>query len=324
MRLCSITISPLCFRMSDLCKNVRKTEELVVDEMIEYEGTLYRPPSEANSLIIQVTIGCAHNTCIFCNMYKQKTFRIRKEEEILAELLEVANSPYRDYIDRVFFADGDALCIPTEMMLRLLNTVNDWFPHVQRVTAYAAAMDVIRKSDQELLALRNAGLLMVYMGVESGDAEILKYIHKDCTPEDYILAAKKLHDAGIKNSVTLISGLGGRERVEQHAVACADIVSAMKPEYCSFLTLGLFAGTPMYEDAAAGRFERITDREILEEMILFLEHVDSEGTVFRSNHASNYLPLAGTLNADIPNMKRAIQRVMETGYHRPFREYGDL
>ena len=291
---------------------------------MEYEGTLYRPPSEANSLIIQVTIGCAHNTCTFCNMYKQKTFRIRSDEEIIADLREIANSPYRELFDRVFFADGDALCIPTEMMLRLLQIVKDWFPRVQRVTAYATAMDVIRKPDEELEQLQKAGLQMVYMGVESGDAEILQYIHKDCTPQDFIHAADKLHKAGIKNSVTLISGLGGRGKVKQHAVACADIVTAMKPEYCSFLTLRLFAGTPMYKDAAEGRFERITDREILEEMILFLDHVDSEGTIFRSNHASNYLPLAGTLNLDIPAMKQAIQRAMETGYHRLFREFGDM
>ena len=292
--------------------NIPETSK--VSQIMEYEGTLYRPPSEANSLIIQVTIGCAHNTCTFCNMYKQKEFRIRSEKEILAELREVADSPYREFFDRVFFADGDAMCIPTEMMLRLLKTVHGWFPRTERVTAYATAMDVIRKTDEELLQLRNAGLRMVYMGVESGDAGILQYIHKNCTPQEYICAAEKLHKAGIKNSVTLISGLGGREKVEQHAVACADIVSAMKPEYCSFLTLRLFAGTPMYKEAAEGRFERITDREILEEMILFLDHVDSEGTVFRSNHASNYLPLAGTLNADIPRMRMAIQRAMETGY----------
>ncbi len=292
--------------------------------MIQYEGTVYRPPSEARSLIIQVTIGCAHNTCTFCYMYKQKNFRIRGEEEILAELREAAASPYAKYIDRVFFADGDALCIPTDMMLRLLAAVRELLPRVDRVTAYATAGDVLRKSEEELRALRKAGLLMVYMGVESGDAGILREVQKDQTPEEFILAAQKLRRTGIQNSVTLLSGLGGRSRIEQHALACAEVISAMKPEYCSFLTLGLYKGTPMYEDAAAGRFERITDREVLEEMILFLDHVDSEGTVFRSNHASNYLPLAGTLNADIPGMKAAIWQAMETGYHRRFREYGDL
>ena len=292
--------------------------------MFEYEGTLYRPPSEANSLIIQVTIGCAHNTCTFCNMYKQKRFRIRTEEEILLELRKAADSPYRDYFNKVFFADGDALCIPTGMMMRLLHAVRDWFPRVKRVTAYATAMDVLNKSREELKALQESGLLMVYMGAESGDAQILEQIHKDCTPSQYIAAAEKLHSAGIRNSVTLISGLGGRKRALEHAVESAHLISGMKPEYCSFLSLQLFAGAPMYDDLKAGKFERITDREILEELFLFFEHVDSEGTVFRSNHASNYLPLAGTLNADIPKLKEAIRYVMSNGYQRPFREYGGL
>lgn len=292
--------------------------------MFSYEGTLYRPPSEADSLIVQVTIGCAHNTCTFCNMYRQKTFRVRKEEEILAELREAAESPYRDYFDRVFFADGNALCISAERMLRLLQAVRSWFPRVERVTAYAAAADVLHKSEEELRSLREAGLKMVYMGAESGDAEILEYIHKDCTPQDLIEAAGKLHASGIRNSVTLISGLGGREKLSRHALACAELITAMKPEYCSFLTLRLFPGTPMYEELRSGRFERITDREVLEEMMLFLDHVDSEGTVFRSNHASNCLPLAGTLNADIPKLQETIRYAVKSGYRRPYRQYGDL
>lgn len=292
--------------------------------MFNYEGTLYRPPSEAQSLIIQVTIGCAHNTCTFCNMYKKKTFRIRKEEEILAELDAVAMSPYRDYFRRVFFADGDALCIPTDRLLRLLKAVRDRLPLVERVTAYATAADVLRKSTEELKQLRQAGLQMVYVGAESGDDEILQYIQKGTTTQEFIEAAQKLHESGIMNSVTLISGLGGRGKVERHALSCAELITAMKPEFCSFLTLRLYKGTPMYDDLVSGRFERINDREVLEEMILFLENVDSQGTVFRSNHASNYLPLAGTLNGDIPQLLSAVRYALEYGYRRPFREYGDL
>ncbi len=292
--------------------------------MFNYEGTLYRPPSEARSLIIQITIGCAHNTCTFCNMYKAKTFRIRTEEEILAELEAVAASPYRDYFRRVFFADGDALCVPTDRLLRLLAAVRELLPAVERVSAYATAADVLRKSPEDLAALRAAGLQLFYMGAESGDAEILRQIHKGCTPEDYVAAADRLHAAGIGNSVTLISGLGGRAALERHALACAELITAMKPEYCSFLTLRLYKGTPMYDDLVSGRFERITDREVLEEMILFLEHVDAEGTVFRSNHASNYLPLAGTLNGDIPSLLSAIRYAQVHGFRRGFREYGDL
>ena len=292
--------------------------------MFEYEGSVYRPPSEANSLILQVTIGCAHNTCTFCDMYKQKTFRIRKEKEILAEIRAVANSSYREYFRRVFFADGDALCVPTERLLRLLQAVREELPFVERVTAYATASDVLHKTVEELRALKEAGLAMVYMGAETGDEEILAYIRKDATRQEYIEAAEKLHEAGMQNSVTLISGLGGREKLEQHAVSCASLISAMKPEYCSFLTLRLFPGTPMYEDLKSGVFVPLTDEEVFKEMKIFLDHVDAEGTVFRSNHASNALPLAGTFNADIPALKAMIEKAEETGYQRPFRLYGGL
>ena len=292
--------------------------------MFEYEGTLYRPPSEANSLSLQVTIGCTHNTCTFCDMYKQKTFRIRSEEEVLAELEEVAASPYRDYFRRVFFADGDALCVPTGRLLRLLKTVQGILPHMERVTAYTTASDVLHKTVDELWSLKDAGLSMVYMGVETGDDEILAYIRKNSTRQDYIDAAEKLHAAGIQNSVTLISGLGGRDNLERHALSCATLISAMKPEYASFLTLRLFPGTPMYEDLKSGAFIPLTDEEVFEEMKIFLNHVDSEGTVFRSNHASNAMPLAGTLNRDIPALRKAIEKAETSGYRRPYRLYGGL
>ena len=290
---------------------------------MEYEGTLYRPPSEARSLIIQVTIGCAHNTCTFCNMYKDKSFRIRSMEEIMADLEEVAASPYAGYFDKLFLADGDALVLKTEMLLEILHAAHRLFPNIKRATSYGTTQDVLHKSEEELKQLREAGLQMIYLGAESGDDEILKYIRKHVTADQIAEAGQKLKRCGIKTSVTLISGLGGQGKVERHAKACAELITRMNPEYCSFLTLRLYEGTPMYDDVASGAFQRITVDDIMEELTVFLKNVDSPGTIFRSNHASNYLPLGGTFNEDIPDMLEAIAHARETGHYRKFREEGD-
>lgn len=290
---------------------------------MRYEGVVYRPPSEARSLIIQVTIGCAHNTCTFCNMYKAKEFRVRKMEEIMADL-EEAHRGYGSYVDRVFLADGDALIMKTEDLMKILEAVKRLFPNVKRVASYGTAQDILRKTEEELKQLREAGLGIVYVGAETGDNEILHYIHKGVTAEEVIAAGQKLKRCGIQTSVTLISGLGGRGKVEKHALSCARLISRMNPEYASFLTLRLYEGTPMYEDVVEGRFQRITADEIADEMKIFLENVNSPGTVFRTNHASNYVVLAGTLNEDIPEMMETLEEAKRTHHYRRFRETGDL
>lgn len=290
---------------------------------MKFEGVVYRPPSEARSLIVQVTIGCAHNTCTFCNMYKSKEFRVRSMDEIMADLQE-AHDSYGAYVQRIFLADGDALVMKTEDLLTILSAIKRLFPAAKRVASYGTAADIHRKTEQELKSLKEAGLGIVYVGAESGDDEVLSYIHKGVTAEEVISAGQKLKRCGIQTSVTLISGLGGRGKVEQHALSCARLVSAMNPEYASFLTLRLYEGTPMYDDVVEGRFERITADEIADEMKLFLDHVDSPGTVFRTNHASNYVVLAGTLNDDIPEMLRTLEDAKKHHHYRRMRETGDL
>lgn len=290
---------------------------------MRYEGVVYRPPSEAKSLIVQVTIGCAHNTCTFCNMYKAKEFRIRKLKEILEDLQE-AHDDYGRYVQRVFLADGDALVMKNEDLLTILEAISRLFPNVRRVASYGTAQDILRKTEEELKQLKNAGLGIVYVGAESGDNDVLKYIHKGVTAEEVVAAGQKLKCCGIQTSVTLISGLGGRGMVEKHALSCAKLISEMNPEYASFLTLRLYEGTPMYEDVVEGRFERITADEIADEMKIFLEHVDSPGTVFRTNHASNYVVLAGTLNEDIPSMLETLEAAKKHHHYRRMRETGDL
>lgn len=285
---------------------------------MRYEGMIYRPPSEARSLILQVTVGCSHNTCTFCNMYKEKKFRIRKKEEIFEDL-EEESKKYGDLPLRVFLADGDALVLPTADLLDILHFILEKFPNAQRITSYGTAQDVLRKSDEELSALKDAGLEMIYMGAESGDEEVLREIQKDVTCQELIAAGQKLKKSGIALSLTLISGLGGRARKREHAIESAKLISAMKPEYVGFLTLMLEEPAPILKKIRSGEMELLQPGEVLEEMRLFLEHVDSEGTVFRANHASNYIILKGTLNRDIPEMLRYLDEVEEQQKYRPER-----
>ena len=290
---------------------------------MRYEGVVYRPPSEGRSLIVQVTIGCAHNSCTFCNMYKDKKFRVRTMEEIMKDLLE-AQAMYGPYVRRVFLADGDALALKTEDILTILKAVEELFPNAERVSSYGTAQDILRKSEEELKALAAAGLGIIYMGAETGDDEILKYINKGVTSAEIIAAGQKLKRCGLQSSITLISGLGGRGKVKEHARSCARLISAINPEYASFLTLRLYEGTPMYDDVVSGRFERITPDEIIDEMTEFLQNVDSPGTVFRTNHASNYVVLKGDFNRDIPAMLKQLEQVKKNKNYRVFRETGDL
>ena len=283
---------------------------------MQYEGDVYRPPSEAGSLIIQVTIGCSHNTCTFCHMYTGKQFRIRKREEILADLEECSRE-YGKYVRRVFFADGDALIVKTPLLLELLAYVKDHFPNAERVTAYGTASDVLRKSEEELKALARAGLEMVYLGAESGDDEILVQIKKGQTAAELIEAGRKLKRCGIKTSVTLISGLGGPEGMEKHALGSAKLINEMNPEYAAILSLQLRADSPMAQEVIRGERKLLTADQTVEETEIFLNAIDSPGTVFRSNHASNYVSLAGVFNDDIPEMLEQLEDAKARHRYRP-------
>lgn len=282
---------------------------------MKYEGMVYRPPSEARSLIIQVTIGCAHNKCTFCTMYKEKQFRVRRMEDIFRDLDEMAGY-YGDIPLRIFLADGDALVLSNEKLTAILDHIREKFTGVQRITSYATAKDILRKSVKELKELKAKGLDMVYVGAESGDPEVLKAVKKDVTCEELIEASKKLKEAEIDLSLTLISGLGGRARRDEHALRSAELVSAIKPEYLGFLTLMLEEPAEILQPIRSGEFELLRPEDILEEMRLFLKHVDSEGTVFRANHASNYIILKGNLNRDIPSMLSYLSVIEHSGKFR--------
>ena len=280
---------------------------------MRYEGSVYRPPSEAGSLIIQLTIGCARNKCTFCAMFKDKKFRIRPLDEVVEDLVMArkyySNMPVR----RIFLADGDALIVKTKDLLYIIEKINEIFPEVERISAYGTPEDVIIKSDEELSALKEAGLEMIYIGGESGDDEVLKSVKKGVTSAQIVEAGLKLKKAGMVVSITFISGLGGRKRLEQHALNTARTINAMKADYVGFLTLMVESGTELYEERRRGEFELLTPKEVLKEMRLLIENIDSEGTVFRSNHASNYIPLKGTFNKDNKAMLRQIDIAEENG-----------
>ncbi|MCC8141441.1 MAG: radical SAM protein [Lachnospiraceae bacterium] len=282
---------------------------------MRYEGTVYRPPSEARSLIVQTTIGCSHNRCTFCTMYKDKKFRLRPIEEIKADFDE-AREVYGGRVRRIFLADGDALVRKTPELLEILTYAKQCFPDVERISSYGSPADINRKTSAELSELREAGLELIYMGAESGDDIILKNVCKGVTSEEMIAAGEKLRECCIKNSTTLISGLGGTERLREHAVSSARLISAIKPEYVGFLTLMLDDRAPIMEEIKAKRMTLLTPPDVVEEMRLFLSHVDSEGTVFRSNHASNYIMLRGTLNGDIPAMLASLDEAKRQDRYR--------
>ena len=248
-------------------------------------------------------------------MYKDKKFKIRPLADILADFDEAAML-YGGHIRRIFLADGDALIVKTEMLIQILTYIWEKFPNLERVTAYGTTQDILHKSEKELMQLKAAGLDMVYMGIESGDPQVLKDVKKGVTREEMIEAGRKLKRCGILCSATLISGLGGRQRLREHAIASASLISAIKPDYVGFLTLMIDPQAPVYSKIVSGELELLNPEDVVEEMKLFLQNVDSEGTVFRSNHASNYVILKGTLNEDIPSMMAYLRQVEEQGKYR--------
>lgn len=263
---------------------------------MRYKGKVYRPPSEAYSLIVQVTYGCSHNRCAFCDMYDDKHFSMRPMQEI-REDFELARRVYKR-VERVFLADGDALMRKTADLVEILGLIYGLFPECERVSCYASPASLQVKSEDELRLLRARGLQMVYMGLESGCDAVLTRMQKGHDAAAIVAAGQKARRCGFALSVTAISGLGSVELWREHAADTAKAVSAIKPEYLGLLTLMVEHGTPLESWVKNGEFMLLSPLEVLKETELFLQQVDSEGTVFRANHASNYLMLKGTLNGD--------------------------
>lgn len=277
---------------------------------MRYEGSIYRPPSEAYSLLIQVTIGCSHNTCTFCTMFKDKKFRVRPIEEVFEDL-EIARRAY-PVVEKIFLCDGDALCLSNEKLMRILTRISELFPECKRVSVYGTARDINRKSDAELKQLLDAGMEMIYMGAESGSQKVLDKIHKDVTVQEQIDAVKKAENVGIKTSVTFISGLAGLEGWEDHAIATGKMITEMNASYASLLTLMLDPAAPIMKDIQSGEMTLLTPEQIVGETYLLLEHaMPKKSCVFRSNHASNYISLRGNLPEDRQRMLAQLKVAME-------------
>ena len=276
-----------------------------------YNYPLYRPPSEGNSLIIQATLGCSHNKCSFCNMYKTKKFKIKSLEDIKNDI-NYFRQIYA-HVERIFLADGDALIIPTEDLKEILVHIKKVFPECNRVTQYGSPKSILLKTPQELSNIKDLGLSMIYMGIESGDDEVLNDINKGVSSEDLIKATKKVKDANILLSVTVIAGIGGREKSKSHAIKTGEIISSMTPDYLGVLTLMVEEETALYNKILNKEFQLLNDKEILTEIKLLIEHIDvKKPVIFRCNHASNYISLSGNLPKDKEEILNQINHYQDT------------
>ena len=298
--------------------------------MVSYEGLIFRPPSEADSLIIQATIGCSNNTCTFCYSYKQKKFRIRPLQEILDDLLS-AKQVYGNLVRKLFLADGDALIMKNEELIEILNFAHSIFPNLERAGIYACATNILKRKNplEELKELKKAGLEIIYLGIESGSNEILKDVYKKMAVEDMYQACKYILQAGIELSVTIIIGLGGKAKWRENAIETGKFLSRIGEImvnnifYIGALSLivpskkqGYPVDTSLAKQVEQGEFQVLNSKELLEEMRLLIENIDVPNKIiFRSNHASNYLPIGG----DLPQDKERLLAIIDSALKNEIR-----
>ncbi|WP_193075134.1 radical SAM protein [Pseudomonas sp. FME51] len=276
---------------------------------IDYIEPVFRPPSEAHSLILPVTNGCSWNQCTFCDMYTapQKKFRARDEQQVLDE---IRRSGEQLIVQRVFLADGDAMVLPTHRLLRILQAIREHLPEVQRVTSYCLPRNLRRKSVEELRQLREAGLQMLYVGAESGDDEVLQRVNKGETFDSTADALLKAKEAGLNTSVMILNGLGGRSLSEQHALNSARLMNLTQPDFLSTLVVSFPNGLARYQGQFPD-FQPLDQAGLFSEIEQFLNVLELTDTVFRSDHASNYLVLKGVLGADKPRLQAQVRQAIE-------------
>jgi len=265
-------------------------------EGMHYQGFVIRPPSEASSILLQVTTGCSHNKCTFCESYKDKRFTIKSDDIILSDIIFASKNMRNQH--RVFLLDGDALIIPYHKLKWILDKIREYLPWVRRVGTYADVKSIKLKSDEQLLKLKEKGLGIVYMGVESGDNETLKNICKGSDAVNLISQGRRVKEAGIKLSITVLLGIAGRKRSYQHAKATGELLTKIDPNYVGALTIMILPNTPLAIDLQKGKFELPGAREILIELKEMLSHTHLSNGLFFSNHASNYLPVKARLPRD--------------------------
>ena len=278
---------------------------------MRYEGNIIRPFSEANSYLLQCTLGCSHNQCTFCGTYKDKPYRIRPVSEIKTDI-RMASEHYGD-VEKVFLCDGDAIVMPTEMILEILKALYATFPSLRHVGTYVGPKSTLGKSVDELKTLRAAGLTKAYLGVETGDDQLLKEVKKGVTAQQMLQAGLNLNEADINLSSMVLLGLAGRgPRSREHAIATAEITNAMQPRYLAAMTVTPIPKTPLYNQVRSGKFQLLDPFETLEEMKTMFEHLTIDNLKFVGIHASNYLPINGTLQRDRDQMLTMIDEVLST------------
>jgi radical SAM superfamily enzyme YgiQ (UPF0313 family) len=285
--------------------------------MIRYEGTLYRPPSEADSLILQATIGCSYNECTFCAMYREKRFRVRKLEDLKAEIAWARE--HVPGVRKVFLADGDALMAKAAFLEGVLRELRAAFGPLARVSCYASPQSLQVRSADEMRALRELGLGLYYLGIESGDDAVLARLEKGVDSAEMVRVARKAHEAGVKLSAMVLLGAGNRGRSLEHARASARVVNAIQPRFVSTLVMTPVEGTPLWDQALRGEVDDLSPHELARELREFVANLELAGSIFRSNHASNYLALAGTLPKDKAALVRSLDAVVALGEDAPFR-----
>ncbi|MHA2069315.1 MAG: radical SAM protein [Candidatus Thorarchaeota archaeon] len=277
--------------------------------MIEYKGSIWRPPSEARSLILQATVGCSHNACTFCVSYKRKKYEVRGVQGISEDLASLERS-VKDRVGRVFLADGNALAMNTEDFTDVLKVLQTELPELKRIGTYAYAKDVRDKSVEDLKSLKEAGLGIVYLGLETGDDELLRWCRKGVTTDENVEACLKIRSAEIPLSLTIILGLGGLEHSNRHAKLTALALDKIDPEYVGALTLMIPPGTPLFDMTQRNEFTPMDPFEVLAELKELVGHLNLSECVFRTNHASNYLPIRGTMNRDKEKIIQVIDSVL--------------
>lgn len=292
------------------------------DSPITYIEPLFRPPSEARSLIFQITNGCSWNKCTYCDMYTQpqKKFSVKLEADVFKEITWAGE--HLAGVKRVFLADGDAMSLSVRRLLNILNAIREHLPQVDRVSSYCSSFNLSNKSVADLKQLHEAGLKLIYMGAESGDDFVLDSIAKGDSYAGTVDALNRLAEAGIKRSVMIINGVGGRQYSEQHALNSAKLANATQPEYLSSLVINHPHGEARFRDGYAnhgGHYEKLGQRELFRELRTFVGALELERTIFRSDHASNQLVLKGTLGKDKAALLEQIDTAINTPEQAPLR-----
>lgn len=274
-----------------------------------YEGTVYRPPGEWRSFLLQATIGCSHNGCTFCGMYKDKIFRIRPTDDILRDI-EEASQEYDRY-EKIFLCDGDAIIIKTPELLKILEKLKKCFPHARLISTYAGPKSTLTKSLSELKELKEAGLGRAYLGVESGSDKVLKHTNKGVDAATMFEAGHRLVEAGIDLWAIILVGLGGVDGSDEHILATADIINRMKPNHLSSMNYTPVPGTKLYDEVVSGSFRVFDARQSLMETKKLIDNLTVEKLHFTSDHASNYLPIKGTLTEDKARLSSLLESAIE-------------